>query len=108
MKCVCKNKDCKRYGKVDFYPTTTYRLVNGELVSDDIRCPSCGEVREEINDNAKIPLSEKNVGIGQYTMASPDEKREMLKRRSHEHFEKEVKPFKEYQINEAMRQFKGK
>lgn len=108
MKCVCNNKDCKRYGQVDFYPTTTYRLVNGELVSDDIRCPSCGEVREEINDNAKIPLSEKNVGIGQYTMASPEERREMLKKRSHEHFEKEVKPFKEYQINEAMKQFKGK
>ena len=107
MKCVCRNKDCKRYGQEDFYPSTTYRLVDGHLVSDDIRCPACGQVREEINENAKIPLSEKNVGIGQYTMASTEQRKEMLKSRAHAHYEKEIKPFREHQIHEAMKQFKG-
>lgn len=104
MKCVCKNKNCKRYNIVDYYPSTVYRFKNGELVSDDIACPCCGSIREEIVD--ETPLSQKNIDIGRYTMASKEQRTEMLKKRSHDHFVKKIKPYKDYRINEAMEQFK--
>ena len=103
---VCKNENCPRYGEKDEYLTNSYKMVDGHLVSNNAPCPSCGQIREEINPNKDIPLSEKNIGIGKYTMSSPEARREMLKKRSHEHFEKEVKPFKEHQLHEAVKNFK--
>lgn len=103
MRMLCRNKDCERYGQADYYPSTTYRYRDGRLVSDDAACPVCGREREELNDNEDIPLSEKTVDIGRYTNASPEQRREILKRRSHEHFLREVRPRKEHMLEEARR-----
>lgn len=109
MKFVCKNKDCKSYGVEVEYTEVTYRFINGELRAECAECPDCGKVREEINENANIPLSEKNVQFGgQFSSASPEGRREILKKRAHEHYEKEIKPFRDYRMNEAVKQFKGK
>lgn len=106
MKFICKNEQCERYGIEDEYLSNTYKIIGGKLVSNNAPCSCCGEIREEINPNANIPLSEKNIEIGKYASASKEQKTEMLKKRSHDHFEKKVKPFKEHQMNEAMNQMK--
>lgn len=106
MKFVCKNKNCERYGIEDDYATMTYKFINGHLQADCIICPCCGEMREEINENEKIPFSNKNINIGTYTNASPEQRKEMLKRRSHEHFERKIKPFKEHKLHETINKFK--
>lgn len=106
MKFICKNEQCERYGIEDEYLSNTYKIIGGKLVSNNAPCPCCGEIREEINPNANIPLSDKNIEIGKYASASKEQKTEMLKKRSHDHFEKKVKPFKEHQMNEAMNQMK--
>lgn len=106
MKFICKNENCERYGIEDNYTTVRYKLVDGHLQADCAPCPCCGQIREEINPNRDIPLSEKNIGIGVYSSASPEQRREMLKKRSHDHFEKEIKPFKEYQLHETINKFK--
>lgn len=106
MKFVCKNPNCKKYGVEDEYLSNTFKIVNGHLQSNNAPCPCCGEIREEINPYKDIPLSEKNIEIGKYSSASPEDKREMLKKRSHDHFEKEIKPFKEHQLHETVKQFK--
>lgn len=106
MKFVCKNKDCKKFGVEDYYASVTYKFINGELIADCAPCPCCGKIREEINENSNIPLSEKNIAMGMYTSASPEQRREMLKKRSHEHYEKEIKPYKEYKFNELVNNFK--
>lgn len=106
MKFVCENPECPKYGIEDEYVTNVFKLIDGHLVSNNAPCPRCGKIRREINPNRDIPLSEKNIGIGLYTSASPEQRREMLKKRSHEHFEKKIKPFKEHQLHETVKQFK--
>jgi hypothetical protein len=106
MKFICNNPNCKKYGVEDEYLSNTYKVIGGKLVSNHAPCPCCGELREEINPNKDIPLSEKNIEIGKYSSASPQDRREMLKKRSHDHFEKEIKPFKEHQLHETVKQFK--
>lgn len=105
MKFVCENPDCERFGVVDEEFNNTYKMVDGRLLSDKAPCPVCGKMRKELANN--VPLSEKNIYIESYTMASPEQRREILKKRSHEHYEKEIKPFKEHQLNEAVSQFKS-
>lgn len=105
MKFVCENPDCEKFGVVDEEFNNTYKMVDGHLLSDKAPCPVCGKIRKELANN--VPLSEKNIYIGSYTMASPEQRREILKKRSHEHYEKEIKPFKENQLHEAVSQFKS-
>lgn len=105
MKFVCENPECEKCGIVDEEFNNTYKMRDGHLVSDKAPCPKCGEIRKEVSDNT--PLTQKNIYIGNYQMASPEQKREILKKRSHEHYEKEIKPFKEHQLHEAMSQFKS-
>ena len=64
-----------------------YKMVNGELQSNNAPCPRCGQIRKEINPNRDIPISEKNIEIAKYSSASPEQRREILKKRSHDHFE---------------------
>ena len=104
MKFICRNENCERCGVEDEYSSVTYKVVNGHLQATVAPCPKCGEIREEINPNANIPLSEKNIEVGKYGSASKEQKQEMLKKRSHDHYEKKVKPFKEHQLHEAMEQ----
>lgn len=106
MKFVCRNEQCEKYGIEDEYLSNSYKVIGGKLVSNNAPCPCCGEIREEINPYKDIPLSEKNIEIGKYTSASPEQRKEMLKKRSHDHFEKEIKPFKEHQLHETVKQFK--
>lgn len=106
-KFICQNKDCALYGVEDEYFKNTYKFVDGNLQSNNAKCPKCGSVRTEINPNSDIPLTEKNIEIGKYSSASSTDKKEILKKRSHEHYEKEIKPFKEHQLNTAVQQFKS-
>lgn len=106
MKFVCRNEQCEKYGVEDEYFSNSYKVIGGKLVSNNAPCPCCGEIREEINPYKDVPLSEKNIEIGKYSSASPEDKRAMLKKRSHDHFEKEIKPFKEHQLHETVKQFK--
>ena len=103
-KFICHNSQCPKCGEVEEIFSNSYHLVNGKFQSNNAPCPHCGQIREEISDNT--PLSQKNISLGTFTMASPEQKKEMLKKRSHEHYEKEIKPMKEHQLNEAMNQFR--
>lgn len=103
-KFVCLNKDCRNYGVEDEYLSNTYTMIDGKLVSKNAPCPVCGKMREEIID--AVPLSEKNIEIGKYSGSSPQQRREILQKRSHEHYEKHIKPYKEHKLHEAVTQFK--
>lgn len=100
---ICKNENCERYGIEDEYCSLTYKYVGGELQATVAPCPCCGKIREEINPN-DVPLSEKDIAFGKFASASKEQKTDMLKKRSHEHFEKKIKPFKDHQLHEAVKQ----
>lgn len=102
---ICENKDCSEYGKEHIHMQNSYSLVNGEWVSNNAQCPCCKKLRKEINPD-EVPLSEKNIDLLRYDMCDKQQQREILKKRSHEHFEKEVKPYKEFRIQTEMDKFK--
>ena len=106
-KFICENKECENFGKVDEYLSNEYKMVNGHLVSNHAECPFCHTIRKEVNESANIPISEKNLSLGEYSSASPERKKQMLQQRSHEHFEKHIKESKEQKINDAVKAFKN-
>jgi putative FmdB family regulatory protein len=78
----------------------------------DYKCKSCGNVKEIIHSMKECDKKERNEfceecnsekqfertvvngqapAIGLYSSASPEEKKKILKKRSHDHFEKEIK-----------------
>lgn len=106
MKYVCENPECSAQGVEETLVSETYVLREGRLVGKNAPCPVCGKERREINPNQEIPIAEKNIGIAKFTMASPEGRREILKRRSHEHYEKEIRPAKEEKLRKAVEAFK--
>ena len=104
----CENKECTCYGVKDAVTRETFKYVAGEgLVGEHRNCPVCGKPRKYVNPDADIPLSEKNVSIGRYSSASAEQKQEMLKKRSHKHFEKNIKERKDYLMNKAIGEMKS-
>lgn len=105
MEFICENKECKQYGQRFKFYNNTYRMINGVLVSNNAPCPCCGQIRREVNPD-DVPLSEKNIDLMRYDMSSPEQKREILKQRSHQHYEEKIKPFKEQKLHDAVETFK--
>lgn len=105
MKVVCRNENCSKFNIEMDYVRSTYKFVDGKLVSNNIPCPTCGKDREDITE--VVPLSEKDIKFGKYSSSSPEEKKKMLKKRSQDHFEKEIKPYKEHKLQEAVKSFKS-
>ena len=58
-------------------------------------------MRKEINPANNVPLSEKNIGINLFDGMSKDRKIEVLKKRSHEHFQSKLKERKDELLNKA-------
>ena len=106
MKYVCENTDCSRFGVEEEFFSETYVMREGHLIGKGAICPCCGNVRREINPNEKISLAEKNITLAKYSMSSPEQRREILKKRSHEHFEKEIRPQKEEKLRQTVEAFK--
>ena len=104
MKFVCTNTHCADCGVPFEYSRNTYRMIDGRLVSNNAACPKCGELRKEVNDG---DVDLRSMNIGRYSGSSMEDKREILKKRSHDHFNKEIKEYKENQLHEAMNQFKN-
>lgn len=104
-KFVCENKNCKDYGVIKFYSKESYSIVNNKYISSNQKCPQCGKMRKEILNNT--PLSKKNISMAKYTSASPEIRKEILKKRSHDHFNKHVKHAKEDKLRETVKNFKN-
>lgn len=106
MQYICHNAACSECGKPDSVGEETFVLRGSRIVGKHAACPVCGQEREFVTASQEIPLSQKNFHIGQYTNASPEERRAMLKKRSHEHYEKEVRPVKEEKVRKAVEAFR--
>ena len=104
---ICENEECSEFGVQHTYTRNSYKYIDGELVSNNAPCPKCGKFRKEVNLHDDIPLSEKNIELMRYDMSHPEQKREILKKRSHEHFKKKIEPYKQEKLNEAVSNFKS-
>ena len=72
------------------------------MVGKNCRCPRCGERRKEINPNEDVPLSQKNISMNFFDGMNMEQKKEMLMKRSHEHFKKHIRERKEGLLNQAI------
>lgn len=107
MEYICNNPKCPNYGKKEYFSSETFKYHDGRVVGEHIQCPKCGLERENINPNKDIPLSEKNIGIGLFAGMSKEQKREVLKKRSHEHFKKNIEEQKEGLISRAINEMRN-
>lgn len=106
MKYVCENPECHKFGIEDYYVSETFSYRDGRLVGKNAICPHCGKERKEVNANDNVPLSEKNIGVNLFQGMSTEQKREALRKRSHQHFKKEIKERKDGMLNQAMTEMK--
>lgn len=106
-KFICMNKSCEKYGitSQDYY-RNSYILIDGNLVSNNAPCPCCNKERKEYNEYDEVPLSEKNFSILKFNSCSKEDQRDILKKRSHDHYNKEIKPLKEHRLHETIKAFK--
>ncbi len=94
MKVMCNNSDCKDFKKIveveDWQGTDSYSLY---LLK---KCPICGVQRKTIE--LKVPQSPSgfNVHFGRFNSMSKEDKKRVLKKRSDDHFKKNIKERKEY------------
>lgn len=108
MEYICQNPNCKAYNKPEYLNEETYRYIDGEVIGAHAACPDCGQKRKRYNKNENMPLSEKGaVSILRFNSASTEDKREILRKRSREHFQKEVKEKKDHLMNKAMTEMKN-
>ena len=108
MEYICQNPDCKAYNKPEYLNKEMYRYIDGELTGEHATCPYCGQKRKHHDENEAVPLSEKGAtSILSFNSASTEDKREILRKRSHEHFQKEVKEKKDHLMNKAMTEMKN-
>lgn len=45
-KYKCTNQECDFYGEVKSITGTKIRIINGEALDTNRKCPNCGEMRE--------------------------------------------------------------
>ena len=103
MKYVCSNESCPNFGVTEELHKESYKFVSGQgLVGEHCDCPICGKPREEINPNAEVPLSEKQVTMNFFNGMSKEQKRELLRKRSHDHYESKIKERKDGLIQQAI------
>ena len=73
-KFKCENSECEKFGLLEEELTNTYKMVNGQLISDKAVCNVCGKIRTEINENQDIPINQKNINYGKYSSLSSEDK----------------------------------
>lgn len=99
-KYTCKNGGCSLNGKVVYQSKTTYKFSNGELIKTPYYCKNCKKQLIEIEEEV-VPLSEKNILVGKFSSYSKEEKKAVLKKRAHEHYNKEIKERKRDLLGKA-------
>lgn len=102
---ICENKDCEKCGQEQNFTRVSYKLVDGHLKASCV-CPSCKKDMFEVPND--IPLSQKNLALGEYSSLNREGRIEMLKKRSHEHFDKKIKPYKDHMNDRLKKELMGK
>jgi len=95
MKVQCNNKDCEDYLVVreveDWSGRDSYELF---LLK---KCPLCGLQRKTVEMKAVEPPKEGfNVHFAKFSSMSKEDKKKVLKKRSDDHFKKNIKERKTY------------
>lgn len=55
-KYICTNKECKSLGEVKNTHGTSIRIINGEAIDINRKCPDCGELREVVRESGMTTM----------------------------------------------------
>lgn len=103
MKVKCTNESCRDYNQIR--ETEDWDGMDSFILLKRITCPLCGTKGEIIPEERQEETKGfGGVGFGIISSLNPQEKKAFLKKRSNEHYKREIKPKKEYMD----RQFFGK
>lgn len=94
MKVKCTNTECEKVGVVVEVPD--WDGMSTGALSKLLLCPSCGRKRSIV----ELPVEERQKGItinfGHIASMTPQERHDVLKKRSNAHYERVLKSKKEY------------
>lgn len=102
----CKNPDCKAEHKIPKFNIVFKSSGNvyKDRQGNEIKC-NCGSKLEE------IPANPSTIGVpsfGKFASMSTEEKKEALKKRSSEHFNREVREVQDQMHKDTFNNFLGK
>ena len=94
MKVMCNNKHCRDFKSIveveDWQGMDSYSLF---LLK---KCPTCGSQRKTIELKIEDKPEGFNVYFGKFSAMSKEDQKRVLKKRSQDHFKKNIKDKKEY------------
>lgn len=95
MKVKCTNENCSEFNKER--EVEDWNGLDSLILLKKTTCPVCGQKGKIIKtEEPKTEESFSNVGFGIIHSMNPLQRKEYLKKRSTEHFKREIKPRKEY------------
>lgn len=106
MEYICKNPECEAFNKADFYATESYVFTGGKLTGRHALCPKCGKLREVNDPNVETPLSEKNLTMNFFNGMSMEQKKAILKKRSHDDYNRHIREKREGLLEQAKQQMR--
>ena len=107
MTYKCVNPECANFNQpVEIYSATLY--WNEEKQSMKCREAICSKCNSEMVDiTPKIPIGEKNISIGEVASMTKEQRVNVLKKRSKEHFKKNIKERKDNLLNSAISEMRN-
>lgn len=82
-KFVCSNTKCERLGKEVIIQKVRWKFDRTYMtMTHGVRCDECGDMMEYIDEKKEGDI---NVYFGKFAAKSPEQKKEILKKRAHNH-----------------------
>lgn len=108
MEFKCINPECEDFDKIEFISKVSYKYdsESKSYVSSQQLCLKCKQMR--VNLSSDMPLSEKQIGVLKIPSMTKPEKTAMLKKRSHEHYKKNIEESAKDKLGRAMKEMRGK
>jgi len=103
MKFECSNPDCERLGNVVEEVKVVF-VYEGTESLPKLFCYKCGKRMTNITEI--LPLSDKNIQFGAIASMSKEDKVKVLRKRTHNHFNKEIRDRKEGLMGQAIKEMK--
>jgi len=103
---MCTNPECCNFAVEKEVLTHTHVIRDGRSFCPETVCRKCGAEGKDLTPF--VPISKKNFVIGEIASMSKEKKVEVLKKRSHDHFKKNIAEKKDSLIKRAVGEMKAK
>lgn len=103
MNYICENPSCEGYNKT---VVVQWDGSNALDLKNKTTCPHCNQKMKSI-DSTKTRVSIHNVATSKLSTMSIIDRKQMLKKRSDDHYKKNIKDKKEYMDNQFIKQAKN-